>query len=146
MLSTRASTGYIFGIGDDTRISQRFFTGGANLRGFESAGVGPRDIASGDALGGKTYYTGSVQMDFPLGLPSEFALKGRVFSDFGSSEGVDGARPGEIYDEGSLRGSVGVGIGWESPFGPIGVDLSQAVLKEDYDKEEVFRLNFGTRF
>ena len=146
VLSTRASTGYIFGIGDDTRISQRFFTGGANLRGFESAGVGPRDIASGDALGGKTYYTGSVQMDFPLGLPSEFALKGRVFSDFGSSEGVDGARPGEIYDEGSLRGSVGVGIGWESPFGPIGVDLSQAVLKEDYDKEEVFRLNFGTRF
>lgn len=146
VLSTRAGTGYIFGIGDDTRISQRFMVGGSNLRGFESAGVGPRDIATGDSLGGKMYYTGSVQMDFPLGLPSEFALKGRVFSDFGSSEGVDGARAGEIYDTGSIRGSVGVGVGWESPFGPIGVDLSQAILKEDHDKEEVFRLNFGTRF
>lgn len=146
VLSARAAVGYIVGIGDDTRISQRFFVGGANLRGFASAGVGPRDIASDDALGGKSYYTGSVQMDFPLGLPSEFALKGRIFSDFGSSEGVDGARAGEIYDEGSLRASVGVGVGWESPFGPIGVDLSQAVLKESYDKEEVFRLNFGTRF
>jgi len=146
ILSTRGSTGYIFGFDEDTRISQRFSVGGSNLRGFEASGVGPRDIATGDALGSKLYYTGTVQMDFPLGLPSEFALTGRVFSDFGSGEGVDGARPGEIYDTGSLRSSVGVGVGWESPFGPIGVDISQAVTKEDHDKEEMFRLNFGTRF
>ncbi|WP_040824076.1 outer membrane protein assembly factor BamA [Thalassospira profundimaris] len=146
VLSTRGSTGYIFGFDDDTRISQRFSVGGSNLRGFEAAGVGPRDIATGDALGSKLYYTGTVQLDFPLGLPSEFALTGRVFSDFGSGQDVDGARPGEIYDTGSLRSSVGVGVGWESPFGPIGVDISQAVTKEDHDKEEMFRLNFGTRF
>jgi outer membrane protein insertion porin family len=146
VVSTRATTGYIFGIGDDTRISQRFMLGGSNLRGFEAAGAGPRDIATGDALGAKLFYTGSVQLDFPLGLPSELAITGRVFSDFGSSEGVDGARPGEIYDTGSIRSSVGFGFGWDSPFGPIGVDISQAVQKEDHDKEEVFRLNFGTRF
>lgn len=146
ILSTRGSTGYIFGFDDDTRISQRFSVGGSNLRGFEAAGVGPRDIATGDALGSKLYYTGTVQLDFPLGLPSEFALTGRVFSDFGSGQDVDGARPGEIYDTGSLRSSVGFGVGWESPFGPIGVDISQAVTKEDHDKEELFRLNFGTRF
>ncbi|WP_417836658.1 outer membrane protein assembly factor BamA [Thalassospira tepidiphila] len=146
VLSTRGSTGYIFGFDDDTRISQRFMVGGSNLRGFEAAGVGPRDIKTGDALGSKLYYTGTVQMDFPLGLPSEFALTGRVFSDFGSGQEVDGARPGEIYDTGSLRSSVGFGVGWESPFGPIGVDISQAVTKEDHDKEELFRLNFGTRF
>ncbi len=146
VLSTRGATGYIFGFDDDTRISQRFMVGGANLRGFEAAGVGPRDIATGDALGAKMYYTGSVQMDFPLGTPDEFALTGRIFSDFGSSQDVDGARPGEIYDTGTLRSSVGVGVGWESPFGPIGVDISQAITKEDHDKEEMFRLNFGTRF
>lgn len=146
VVSTRGSTGYIFGFDDDTRISQRFMVGGSNLRGFEAAGVGPRDIKTGDALGAKLYYTGTVQLDFPLGLPSEFALTGRVFSDFGSGQDVDGARPGEIHNEGSLRSSVGFGVGWESPFGPIGVDISQAISKEDYDKEEVFRLNFGTRF
>jgi len=146
VLSTRGATGYIFGFDDDTRISQRFMVGGANLRGFEAAGVGPRDIATGDALGAKMYYSGSVQMDFPLGTPDEFALTGRIFSDFGSSQDVDGARPGEIYDTGTLRSSVGVGVGWESPFGPIGVDISQAITKEDHDKEEMFRLNFGTRF
>ena len=146
ILSTRGSTGYIFGIDDDTRISQRFMVGGSNLRGFEAGGVGPRDIDTGDSLGAKMYYTGSVQLDFPLGLPSEFALTGRVFSDFGSAQDVDGALPGEIYDTGSIRSSVGFGVGWDSPFGPIGVDISQAVTKEDHDKEEVFRLNFGTRF
>ena len=146
ILSTRGSTGYIFGFDDDTRISQRFSVGGSNLRGFEASGVGPRDIATGDSLGSKLYYTGTVQLDFPLGLPSEFALTGRVFSDFGSGQDVDGARPGEIYDTGSLRSSVGIGIGWESPFGPIGVDIAQPVTKEDHDKEELFRLNFGTRF
>lgn len=146
ILSATGSSGYIFGLGQDTRISQRFMLGGASLRGFSAGGVGPRDKATGDAVGAKFYYSGTLQMDFPLGLPSEFALKGRVFSDFGSGTGVDGDRPGEVYDTGSLRASVGVGLGWESPFGPIGVDLSQAVLKEDYDKEEVFRLNFGTRF
>tara|TARA_R110001583_G_scaffold85564_1_gene224165 strand:- start:59538 stop:61859 length:2322 start_codon:yes stop_codon:yes gene_type:complete len=146
VVSAKGSSGYIFGIGEDTRISQRFLLGGSSLRGFAAGGVGPRDRASDDAVGGKFYYSGTVQMDFPLGLPSEFALKGRIFSDIGSASGVDGARSGEIFDTGSLRGSVGVGVGWESPFGPIGVDLSKAVLKEDYDKEEVFRLNFGTRF
>lgn len=146
VVSTRGSTGYIFGLGDDTRISQRFMVGGSNLRGFEAAGVGPRDIATGDALGAKMYYTGTVQMDFPLGLPSEFALTGRVFSDFGSGRDVDGDRAGEIYNTGTLRSSVGFGVGWESPFGPIGVDIAQAITKEDHDKEEMFRLNFGTRF
>ncbi|WP_044826767.1 outer membrane protein assembly factor BamA [Thalassospira sp. HJ] len=146
IFSTRGATGYIFGFDDDTRISQRFMVGGSNLRGFESAGVGPRDIATGDALGAKMYYTGTVQMDFPLGTPDEFALTGRIFSDFGSGRDVDGARAGEIYDTGSLRSSVGFGVGWESPFGPIGVDISQAITKEDHDKEEMFRLNFGTRF
>ena len=92
------------------------------------------------------YYTGTVQMDFPLGLPSEFALTGRVFSDFGSGRDVDGDRAGEIYNTGTLRSSVGFGVGWESPFGPIGVDIAQAITKEDHDKEEMFRLNFGTRF
>ncbi|NIY74197.1 outer membrane protein assembly factor BamA [Thalassospira sp. HF15] len=146
IVSTRGATGYIFGFDDDTRISQRFMVGGSNLRGFEAAGVGPRDIATGDALGAKMYYTGTVQMDFPLGTPDEFALTGRVFSDFGSSRDVDGARAGEIYNTGTLRSSVGFGVGWESPFGPIGVDISQAITKEDHDKEEMFRLNFGTRF
>jgi outer membrane protein insertion porin family len=51
-----------------------------------------------------------------------------------------------IDDTGSLRLSVGTGITWTSPFGLIGIDLGFPVVKEDFDIDEVFRLNFGTRF
>ena len=43
-----------------------FFVGGDNLRGFEPAGIGPRDAISGDSLGGNKYYLGSVAMTVPL--------------------------------------------------------------------------------
>ncbi|MCS5605975.1 MAG: BamA/TamA family outer membrane protein, partial [Alphaproteobacteria bacterium] len=46
----------------------------------------------------------------------------------------------------SLRLSIGVGLSWRSPFGPIRIDMAQAVLKEDFDKDEFFRFSFGTRF
>jgi len=51
--------------------------------GFATAGIGPRDIVSGDALGGNMYYVGSLALNFPLGLPQEFGVSGRVFSDIG---------------------------------------------------------------
>jgi outer membrane protein insertion porin family len=42
--------------------------------------------------------------------------------------------------------TVGVGISWSSPFGPIEVDLSKAIMKEDFDEDETFSFNVGTRF
>ncbi|WP_425404819.1 outer membrane protein assembly factor BamA [Hwanghaeella sp.] len=137
--------GYIVGIGDDVRINDRFFLGGDSLRGFESAGVGPRDLATEDALGGQQLARGSVEVLFPLGLPEEFGIKGAVFSDFGTLTEIDDTG-NTLIDTGSLRASVGVGVNWVSPFGPIRVDFSQAVVKEDHDETEFFRFSFGTRF
>jgi outer membrane protein insertion porin family len=51
-----------------------------------------------------------------------------------------------VADEGSVRVSTGVGVAWNSPFGPISVDFGIPVIKESYDKKELFRVNFGTRF
>ena len=45
------------GLGEDVRLFDRFFLGGASFRGFKFAGVGPRDTSTGDALGGKLLYT-----------------------------------------------------------------------------------------
>ncbi len=143
--SVRAGTGYVFGIDDDVRIINRFFLGGDSLRGFDSSGVGPRDIATGDAVGGKWYYRSSFQASFPLGLPNEFDIKGHVFSDFGSLGGVDGDA-GAVTDTGSLRASAGIGLAWNSPFGPLRFDFAKAVLKEDFDDTQFFRFSFGTRF
>jgi outer membrane protein insertion porin family len=45
-----------------------------------------------------------------------------------------------------VRASLGVGLGWGSPVGPVRVNLSRAFLKEDYDRTEFFSFTFGTRF
>ena len=41
---------------------------------------------------------------------------------------------------------MGVGVSWQSPFGPIRIDVALPVMKEDYDDTEELRFSFGTRF
>src|SRR5690606_28523158 len=138
--------GYIFGFGgEDVRITDAFFLGGNSLRGFATAGVGPRDVNTDDALGGNTFAAGSVELSFPLGLPEEYQIRGRVFTDFGTLTDTDTDVPG-VRDDASLRASVGTGITWHSPLGPLALDLAFPVAKEDFDEEEVFRFSIGTRF
>ncbi|MFP4098213.1 MAG: outer membrane protein assembly factor BamA [Alphaproteobacteria bacterium] len=131
--------------GSDVEINERFFLGGSSLRGFESSGVGPRDILTKDSLGGNTFYRGSAEMSFPLGLPKELGIRGHAFTDFGSLFNLDEAGA-TIVDEGSLRAAGGFGLSWRSPLGPIRLDFAIPYLKEDYDEEEHFRFDFGTRF
>jgi outer membrane protein insertion porin family len=144
-VSLRGETGGIVGLGQDTRISDRFFIGGRNLRGFEFAGVGPRDVRSDDSLGGKYFYTGTLELAFPLITPEELNIRGRVFTDIGTAWGLDKTTV-DVRDETSPRISVGAGITWQSPFGPIVVDLGIAVVKEDFDKTELVNVSFGTQF
>ena len=143
--SIGGSAGYIIGLGKEIRIVDRFFLGGPSLRGFSVAGAGPRDETTGDSVGGKFFYSGSAQVTFPIGLPSEFGVKGRMFSDIGSLSNSESTLA-TITDEKSLRASVGFGLSWRSPFGPILIDFAKALLKEDFDKTEVFRLEFGVKF
>src|SRR6185437_8542020 len=68
ILSVTGSAGFIDGWGGDhVRINDRFYKGGTSFRGFETAGIGPRDLTFGrtDALGGKAYAIGSVEMTVP---------------------------------------------------------------------------------
>jgi outer membrane protein insertion porin family len=145
VLSMRAETGYIFGIGEDVRINDRFFVGGNSLRGFKIGGIGPRDLNTRDALGGNRFTTASTEVRFPLGLPSELGLSGRTFADAGTLSSLDKTGAG-IADEADFRASLGVGLSWSSPFGPVKLDFGQAVLKKSYDEKEIFRFSFGTQF
>ena len=144
--SLSGNAGHIFGLDDDVRIQDRFFVGGANFRGFETAGVGPRDSITTDSLGGNTFVVGTAEVSFPLGLPSEFNIRGRFFSDFGTITSIDDKEPPAILDEASLRTTVGFGLTYVSPFGPIEIDLAVPVIDETFDKTELFRFSFGTRF
>ena len=140
------STGYVSGWGGEgVRISDRFFVGGDDLRGFRNAGIGPRDTLTRDSLGGDAYYSSTAELKFPLGLPEELGISGATFTDVGSlwkSEST-GAN---IFDSNSPRVSVGVGLLWTSPFGPIRIDFAHAIVKQDADLTENIRFSFGTRF
>lgn len=140
------SGGYNYGIGSQNiRINDRFFLGGDDFRGFQVAGVGPRDISTSDSLGGNAYYVGTVEMRFPLGLPEELGLSGAIFTDAGSLWDID-ERGATLADSNSLRVSSGIGLLWTSPFGPIRIDISQPYIKEKFDRTENLRFSFGTRF
>ncbi len=138
--------GYIKGFaGEDVHLTNRFFVGGNNLRGFQFGGIGPRDSQTDDKLGGNLYYTGSVELRFPLGLPKELRIFGRTFVDAGSLRDIDVNGP-TLDESNGLRVAGGVGLSWLSPLGPLSVNFAQAIRKETHDDTEFFSLSFGTRF
>ena len=143
--SLTGSGGYVYGLGGDVNLLDRFFIGGNEVRGFAIDGIGPRDADTDDALGGEFFYAGSIQLSFPLGLPEELDIRGRVFTDVGSAWKMQESGP-PVDDTSRPRVGIGTGLTWVSPFGPLGIDLGFAVLKENFDDTEILRLNFGTRF
>lgn len=146
VLNVLGETGAIQAYGSaDVEINERYFLGGSTLRGFERSGIGPRDSATDDALGGNYFYRGSVELTFPIGLSKELGIKGHAFNDIGSLFDID-ETGSDILDQSSIRASGGVGISWVSPFGPIRLDLAIPYVKEEFDEEEKFRFDFGTRF
>ncbi|WP_170409769.1 outer membrane protein assembly factor BamA [Ruegeria arenilitoris] len=138
--------------GDDfSRTIDRFVLGPSIFRGFEPAGLGPRDLSNGqdDAIGGNYYWVARLESDFPLGLPEEFGLRGGVFYDFGNLynlNDVNTAGANIVGEDGSIRHVIGVSVLWETPFGPLRFNFSKALKKEDFDKEQNFDLTVQARF
>lgn len=145
VFSATAEVGAIYGISDDVDIQDRFFIGGDTLRGFATSGIGPRDLTTNDALGGNLFARGSFELSLPLGLPEELGFLGHVFTDFGTLTDID-ANSASVVDEASPRVSVGAGVSWQSPFGPLRLDFAIPVVKESFDDVEQFRFSFGTTF
>ena len=145
VISATGTMGFVMGIGEDVGVLDRFSLGGASLRGFAPGGVGPRDKASLDSLGGEYIYNGGVDLSIPLGLPPELGISGKLFTDFGTLTGVSPSGT-NIYEDSSIRASAGAGIAWVSPLGPISLEYGVPLMKENYDKLESFRISFGTRF
>ena len=215
---------------DRVRLTDRFFLGEPQIRGFDIRGVGPRVIRapyvpvtdangnvtqtvstdrntiSDDALGGRAYYLGRLELEIPLGSgarelglrPSIFLDAGAVFGGTrltianggirdtlgvpivrdildgsGNAQCIDGTngtltvRPaGGVCPAGTLnyantigafqerylgnspkpRVSIGIGVNWNSPFGPFRIDLSKVLLKEPGDQTKTLTFNVGTQF
>jgi len=143
--SATLGSGYVYGLGEDIRILDRFFLGSDEVRGFALSGASPRDLQTGDAVGGNWYYAGSFGLSFPLGLPNDAGIRGRTFVDYGSSGLTEGKGAGIAADSG-IRAAGGVGLTWASVLGPMNIDFAWPIRKEEHDETQLVRFSFGTRF
>jgi outer membrane protein insertion porin family len=154
------------------RMLDNFQMGPNLVRGFAPNGIGPRDLTffpytqTGDALGGTKYWGASLEFQMPFWfLPKEVGLKGAVYADAGSLWDYQGptswAATGEVNglvngqpckcamtfdDENVIRTSVGVGLIWASPFGPLRFDYAIPITKGKYDVVQEFKFGGGTSF
>jgi len=143
--------------GQSLRMLDNFQMGPNLVRGFAPAGIGPRDVTPGttnDALGGTMFWGASVEAQTPLYfLPKEIGIKMSVFADAGSlwnyksetSWAVTGEQL-QVADDASVRSSVGMGLIWDSPLGPLRFDFAYALTKQSYDRTQFFRFSGGTKF
>ncbi len=152
VVSLTGKAGYIYGWGgDNIRINDRFFEGGDSFRGFEIAGIGPRDTnpSFDEALGGNLYAIGTVELSLPNHLPEQYGIRTALFSDFGTlgllDKDVKAGQP-TVKDDLALRAAAGLSVFWTSPLGPIRLDFSQVLAKTDYDRTETFRFSTSTQF
>jgi outer membrane protein insertion porin family len=154
VLALSAGTGYLFNLGQQEQLIDRFYLGGDNLRGFEEGGAGPHDT-QGDPLGGRFIWTSTAELRFPLPVSPDLGLSGRTFVDVGGLTQANfehNSCPGEvggcppILSSSAPRIGVGVGVSWKTPFGLINIDLTPLVVKQPGDQTQIFRFGFGTRF
>jgi outer membrane protein insertion porin family len=210
---------------DDVLLTDRFFLGEPQFRGFAIRGVGPRILtqqsilnnvgqptldANGnptfdtvrdnnrdDAIGGRNYYLGRAELEIPLGSGArELGLRPSIWADVGALWGIEtpvltnnpagtqqrdasgnllfaivatgvlttapaqpdgtvnrrvivpGTNLRELFlgNSPSPRVTAGIGVNWNSPFGPFRIDFSQTIRKVEGDDERRFTFNVGTQF
>jgi outer membrane protein insertion porin family len=210
---------------DDILLTDRFFLGEPQFRGFDIRGVGPRILTQpyitdengdrvpvtdresvrDDALGGRNYYLARAEVEIPLSSGArELGLRPSVWVDVGALWGID--RPllqdnpngvqqldtagnpifieTGVNDQGqtitfatinpiaadgitanvpSIRANssirevflgdtptpritAGIGVNWNSPFGPFRIDFAQSIRRVEGDDDKTFTFNVGTQF
>ena len=175
--SGKLSGGYVTGWGGDAiQINDRFFKGNFDFRGYDTAGIGPRQMQNSPlfrdennnfvpirdiALGGNAYGIAAAEVSFPLGiaglLGSLWVEAGGVglldeeFKDLENVQILDEGLPTEapqffIVDDFSIRAMSGASIFWESPFGPIRFDFTKPLRQFEYDERKSFQFTTRTRF
>ena len=127
--------------GDNIKLSERLYIPQRKLRGFVNGKIGPKD--GEDYIGGNYYALMNLSTTLPQILSNAQNIEVISFFDMANLWGVDD----NILDDGSkLRSSIGLGIDWFTPIGPLNFSLAYPLTKANTDKTETFRFNIGTTF
>ena len=127
--------------GEEIKSSERLYIPQRKLRGFVNGQVGPKD--GDDFIGGNYYAIMNLSSTLPQILPNSQNLDIGTFLDIANIWGVDD----DVLEDGSeLRSSIGIGVDWFTPIGPLSFSFAQPITKNSSDKTETFRFNLGTTF
>ena len=127
--------------GDDVKLSERLYIPGKRLRGFESGKVGLKD--GSDFIGGNYITSINATSTIPMILENVQTIDIVMFADAANMWGVD---YDSSLDQSGIRSSIGIGLDWLTPIGPLTFSLAHPITKEATDIEETFRFNIGTSF
>lgn len=150
-LAFNAELGWGKGLGGKQfPLFKNFYGGGlGSVRGFESGTLGGRSTLVGDSTGTLSYIGGSKKIllnteviaPFP-GAGNDRTLRMFGFFDVGNVSD-DYSKSSKLSD---LRASVGIGISWISPVGPLRIAYARPVRKFDNDKTQSIQFQIGTSF
>jgi outer membrane protein insertion porin family len=140
VFSIHGQLGYIQEMGGKSiPLDERFFLGGMNsLRGFETREVGPRDSETGDFTGGNKEAVFNFELTFPL--IKDMKMKGLVFFDTGNAWDTDET----MFSE--MRYSVGAGVSWNSPMGPLRFAWGYNLSPKEWEEPSAFDFSVGKMF
>jgi outer membrane protein insertion porin family len=127
---------------DNIKLSERLFIPSRKLRGFQVGKVGPKD--GNDFIGGNYLSTLNISSSVPQILENAQNIDVLVFFDAANIWGVDYSS--SLNSGNKIRSSLGIGIDWITPIGPLNFSLSQPITKNSSDIIETFRFNLGTTF
>jgi outer membrane protein insertion porin family len=144
VLMLRGDFGYGGGLqGKTLPFFKAYYGGGVgSVRGYETASLGPQD-SQGNTIGGREKIITNAELFFPLpgAKANDQSVRLSVFTDVGLIRDV-GLDP--EYE--SLRYSVGVGVAWNSPIGPLKVSYAHPLKKRPGDRIQNFQFQIGTIF
>ena len=123
-------------------IFKNFYSGGlGSVRGFEQGTLGPRDV-TGASVGGAKKITLNAEVSAPFpGAGNDRTLRVFGFTDVGNVYGEN-----QKFDFGEMRASVGLGLSWVSPVGPLRIAIANPVRKEPGDRIQKFQFQIGSSF
>jgi outer membrane protein insertion porin family len=143
-LALNADLGWGQGLSDRPYpLFKNYFVGGlGSVRGFQQSSLGPSDSTNSLYLGGpkKIVLNAELMAPFP-GAGNDRTLRLFAFTDVGRAFGEN-----EKINFNELRSSIGVGLSWISPMGPLRFSYALPMKRQVTDKIQRLQFQIGTSF
>ncbi len=128
--------------GDNIKLSERLYLPSNRLRGFEQGKIGPKD--GNDFIGGNYVASFNFSSTIPKLFENSQSTDFKIFLDVANVWGVD--YDSSLDNSQEIRSSIGIGLDWFSPAGPMNFSLTEVLTQSSTDITESFRFNLGTTF